>query len=581
MSCRQRGKTTLHQTIQAKPVGISGTVSVYHTLEYGPGEAIVRRFDLINEIEVGNLRHRCKGKKQRYLTGFIQLSDVHIIDADSPGRAQFLQKLSLLPQYTDELSDIFRPQEILTNQVLESMVRKVNQIEVGPVFGKKLSFVINTGDNGDAQQLDELRNYINLLDGDEVVPNPTGKYVGVQDRDTTQANFELFWHPGHNLPPDKYKVQNGFPSYPNLLHSAVQPFRATGLNRPWYAVFGNHDCTLLGNYALIHPDIYRYFNQLSQGDQMITDMTPSDLNLFVDGLRLRKVPPIDMAVQHSTRRTVPASPERHHYTLAEFIAAHLEQSNGPGPGGHGFTDENLKKEIAYYSFHVSSRILGITLDTCNPTGVADIAHADLGSEGSIGHNQLTWLEQELISVHSTYLDRNGQPIKTENRDKLVILFSHHPSWRLLNNASIPEIPPWRQDDPRILGVEFLQFLYRFPNVFLWVNGHTHTINIMPHKNPHLPRLGMWEVNSPSHIDWPQYARTFEIVANPDKTLSIFCVMLDHDGPPNPQEAEDEVGRMASISRELAYNNPAIPPVGRSGTRADRNVELLLLDPRKL
>ena len=69
-------------------------------------------------------------------------------------------------------------------------------------------------------------------------------------------------------------------------------------------------------------------------------------------------------------------------------------------------------------------------------------------------------------------------------------------------------------------------------------------------------------------------------------------MIDHAAPPRPQRARTtrrgllsaaEVSRLASIARELAFNNPQAENGengfrDRRGTRLDRNVELLVPDP---
>ena len=66
----------------------------------------------------------------------------------------------------------------------------------------------------------------------------------------------------------------------------------------------------------------------------------------------------------------------------------------------------------------------------------------------------------------------------------------------------------------------------------WVNGHTHSNQIWAHPRSEKGKVvgGFWEINTASHIDWPQQARLIEIVDNHDGTLSIFTTMIDHGGP---------------------------------------------------
>jgi hypothetical protein len=132
-----------------------------------------------------------------------------------------------------------------------------------------------------------------------------------------------------------------------------------------------------------------------------------------------------------------------------------------------------------------------------------------------------------------------------------------------------------QDLPRILGPDVEALLHRFPNVVLWVNGHTHRNTVTPRPDP---TGGFWEVTTASLLDWPGQARLIELTDNGNGTISIFCTMIDHAAPPDPREA-DGLWRLAAIHRELAANDPHDGiAAGNQGTPADRNVELLLMAP---
>jgi hypothetical protein len=77
--------------------------------------------------------------------------------------------------------------------------------------------------------------------------------------------------------------------------------------------------------------------------------------------------------------------------------------------------------------------------------------------------------------------------------------------------------------------------------------------------------------------------------NRDGTLSLFGTLLDTAAPVRAPSSGLSTAKLASLARTLAYNDPqrssssgnggsAGGDVGR-GTRADRNVELLLRYPR--
>jgi hypothetical protein len=102
--------------------------------------------------------------------------------------------------------------------------------------------------------------------------------------------------------------------------------------------------------------------------------------------------------------------------------------------------------------------------------------------------------------------------------------------------------------------------------------------------------GFWEINTASHIDWPQQSRLVEVMDNRDGTLSIFGTVLDSAAPPaapapGPAAGFDLDG-LASLGRTLSFNDPQrLESDGggeesdKRGGRRDRNVELLVRDPR--
>ena len=86
----------------------------------------------------------------------------------------------------------------------------------------------------------------------------------------------------------------------------------------------------------------------------------------------------------------------------------------------------------------------------------------------------------------------------------------------------------------------------------------------------------------SFVDYPQESRIIEIADNMDGTLSIFGTIIDHLSPPNickkSCDCDYTITEMASISRELSYNNPYDDSKTRRGLPKDRNVELLINNP---
>ena len=581
--------TTLDVTIIPNPIPEKvGTVGNFYKLEYGKGDKTLVREELA--CALSDRKERKKNRKA--LAAFIQITDVHIIDATSAGR------LTFLAQYIPEdptLADAFRPQEALSTQVAEAMVRKINNIKVGPKTKKEISFVISTGDQGDSEQKNELQNFINLLDGRKVTPNPAtpGEYIGVQDT-TPTVNYSSFYHPdsvsvnGNRTGNDIYKTRYGFPDYPNILNEASKPFCATGLNVPWYVANGNHDCTKLGNYGLGSFDMLRLLDQLGTGNlpeglgsKLVQAMTPAQAEMLAQALREQNAAATFEIIKSAVLRDIPKSEKRRIYTQPDFIAMHFNTTEKPGPIGHGFTEENRINNVLYYSFPIEKDITGLVLDTCNPSG--NLEDPSLAPNGSIGRIQLSWLEMQLIKNHKKYYNTQGELVCTTNENRLCVIFSHHTD-NTMNNI-YNTLDAADNDPQKIPGNQFISFLQRFPNVILWANGHTHRCVVTPiflqgNINKNGKYTGFWEVNTSSFVDNPQESRIIEIADNCDGTLSIFGTLIDHLSPPNVHSCGPcySITEMASISRTLAYNDPFNDAKSRKGLPKDRNVELIINNP---
>src|SRR5205823_7196540 len=162
----------------------------------------------------------------------------------------------------------------------------------------------------------------------------------------------------------------------------------------------------------------------------------------------------------------------------------------------------------------------ISLDTVNPGGY---------DEGSIGQQQLTWLQARLQEVNSLYYDSNGNAVHNPTaKNRLVILFSHH-GLRSLDNP----FPSTDGDNPRYQADQVEPVIHRYPNVIAWVNGHTHDNVITPRPDPSGRTAGFWDVGTAAHVDWTSQTRIIEPVTRLDGTISIFCTMVDHQAPADP------------------------------------------------
>lgn len=247
--------------------------------------------------------------------------------------------------------------------------------------------------------------------------------------------------------------------------------------------------------------------------------------------------------------TVAADGGRTQFTRSEFMQAHVDATGGPGPVGHGFTQEAIDNDISYWEIDLTPYLRVFGLDTCNYAG---------GANGSIPESQFEWLQ--------------GRLEETRKQRKLAIITSHHNSMTMNNPATFAYGPIERL----IQGDEFVDMLKKYPNMIAWVNGHTHQNTIIAHPND--DGHGFWEITTASCVDFPQQQQVIEFIDNRDGTLSIFATTVDHDSPVAWTEGDYSQAGFASLSRQLAANSLQYEPDIRTGSRLDRNTELVINAP---
>lgn len=507
----------------------------YRTLVAGPGESYLPRVDLLGRAPAAG-----RASARRSLLYLGHLSDMHVIDAQSPGRIE-----PMIVQDHSAWGSAFHPHDPLSLHVTSSTVQSFSALRYSPLTGAAMGAAIVTGDSADMHSHKELRWYIDMLDGVTVDPA-----VGIgRTFNGVQAWAEAVWAYRPNDPRGGAFGDYGFPTLPSLLDDSVaHPVESPGLPAPWYAVYGNHDTLLLGTF-----DLSSQLHALAVGGQKSwsVDATASTIlggYAATTSALTRGVDALGVALGRPGFRAVPADPDRYLFAQAEFMAEHFETQPTPGPVGHGFTKHNLDTGETWWKADLTPFVRAFGLDTCNQVA---------GPDGAVPDRQFRWLEEELAAAQS--------------QNKLVLIFSHHNSLTLENRAQRP-------GETEVLhgADEFVDLLLRYPAVVGWLNGHTHLNQILAHGRTG-GTGGFWEITTASCIDFPQQQQVVEIVDNRDGTLSLFTTVLDHAAPVSPGTGSTTLD-LAAQSREFALNDWAEYPVMRRGSPLDRNTELLLPAP---
>ena len=518
-----------------------GRSAPYLAVEAGPGEPHLVR-DCFGTDAL-------PGGPGRPLACLVHITDLQLADVQSPARFEFLNARFADPRYA-AIIPVQRPQEALTAHAVDATLRTLGTVR-GPATGLPLQLAVTTGDAIDNAQWNELQVFLALFDGGVVSADSGGPaYEGVQAVDWPG---DVFWRPDGDGPdgPDLFRREFGFPDCPGLLQRALREFAAAGLSLPWLSCFGNHEALTQG-VGTQTPGL---------ASALIGGRKPADLPAGFDhdhALELFTTRP--EAFMAGPTRTVTPDAFRRPITRRDFVDAHLRA--GSRPFGHGFSERNRLDGTAYYVYDTPA-VRFIALDTNCLAG---------GAGGCLDREQARWLETRLGEVHSGYRGPDGSEVRTGHDDRLVVVFSHHGTDTLDNTRRGHHPGP---DGEPLLGAGLVALLHRFPNVVLWLNGHTHTNAVRLCRDPSDPARGFWEVTTCALVDWPCQTRVIELVDH-GEYLSIVTTMVDHDTPaaPGKLETADEI---ASLHRELAANVPW-DVAALAGAPADRNVELRVIPP---
>jgi 3',5'-cyclic AMP phosphodiesterase CpdA len=341
----------------------------------GPGEPLLARTDL------GPRR-----AATRVLATLAHVTDAHVLDASSPARVTFLDRLGAPFQST------FRPHETLTAQVLAGAARAVRAL--------RPDVVIQGGDLIDNDQSNELSQALAVLRGGVVHPGsgPHG-YFGVQ----LASDPDPFY----------YRPDLDAPQHPGLLRHAVRPFVCSGLRARWCPVLGDHDILVAGEIA---PT--RETRALALGDRAVWEL-PAGLTLppgaSNGGGYSPDGPPAPQLVDQflaqalaAPKVAVPSDPNRREMDVAEVVAQ-LQRGSGVQSG----------PDALDYHVDVGEGVRLIVIDLARRTG---------GSGGLVRPGQPAWLASELAGAGERWVIAiSHQPLESsDGGEELLSLLDSHP-----------------------------------------------------------------------------------------------------------------------------------------------------------
>ena len=466
------------------------------------------------------------------LLRFFTISDIHITDKESPSQLIYLQELNA-HRFEANVTSVYSPTMLYTTHVLDAAVQTVNALhKKDPV-----DFVISLGDTCNSTQYNELRWYIDVLDGKIISPS-SGAHAGAGNIDYQKR------------------------------------YRAAGLNPaiPWYQAIGNHDHFWLGSIPPDAGDLRKTCTNdkvIAMGDVLYkaSDIYNTDPPQYYMGV-------IDGSTQTGTiikggkvgdpgftsPPTVVADPDRRSLTKAEWREEFFKTSTSPVGHGFNLVPSGMEEGFACYSFVPKSDI-PIKVIVLDDTQREDDGDTSIHGRGFLDVARWNWLKNELDAGEA-----DGQ---------LMIIAAHVPIG-VSPHASVFEPatdtymdwfdnsakPGSMQNAVDLAGL--IAELHSHPNLLMWIAGHRHvnTVKAFLTDNVDQPERGFWHVETSSLHDFPQQMRMFEINLNSDYTIAIKTTNVDpaaKKGTPAWTARKYAVAAQQIVKTDLQPSFPSADP----------------------
>jgi len=471
----------------------------YGNWTYGEGLGYEKRLDLMPAgYSPGPVTHSAR------LLHFFTMSDIHIADKETPAQAIFFG-------YKGGNPSAYSPTALISTQTLDAAIQTMNALHQKKPF----DFGIALGDAINNNQYNELRWYIDVIDGKTINPDS-----GAKDNPVSGP-----------------------------LNDYQDVYKAAGLNRtiPWYQTLGNHDQFWLGTSV---PD--QYIRQtlvgrdiLNQGNALTDPLGIASRGYYMGAIDGRTpygdvIGAGPVSEFNATPRVPAADPDRRGLSRSQWMGEFFNSTTLPK--GHGFNQSGVPEGFACYSFDAGTDI-PIRVIVLDDTQRDTDRNVSLFMYGSLDPARYDWLVSELE--------------KGQAEGRLMIIAAHIP----IRNESASSSKLWTSGSP-ISEQMLIAKLQTYPNLLLWISGHVHrnTVTAFRSPDPGRPDLGFWEVETASLRDFPQQLRTFEIVRNSDNTVSVFATNVDpsvKDGTPAA------LSRSYAVATLQLFNSTLVP--GPSGS----------------
>ena len=494
---------------------------------YGPGLPYDKRLDIMPANYSGS-----GVVKKTKLLNFFTISDIHITDKESPNQLIYLQRLHpTLPVGGSLYSGIM----LYTTHVLDAAIQTANALHKQ----NPIDFGLSLGDTCNTTQYNELRWYIDVLDGKVITPS-SGAHLGADTIDYQK------------------------------------PYKAAGLDKaiPWYQTIGNHDHFWMGSIPVdysLRKDLRQSFitDEVFAAGDVLSDPGKINSRDYYMGVLDGSTPYGDIkyggpAGNFSRPPKIAADPDRRSLLRTEWMNEFFKTSSTPV--GHGFSlvGPNASKGFACYSF-VPKSTVPIKVIVLDDTQKEDDGSADIHGHGFLDRERWAWLKKELADG-----DAAGQ---------LMIIAAHIPI-NVEVTAPNSEMGWWLNPQNAVTLEGLIAELHSHPNLIMWLAGHRHLNTVKAFISPDpaaAPEKGFWQIETPSLRDSPQQFRTFEIYLNSDDSISIVTTDIDPavlDGTPAATSRRyaiattQIIGTWDFITKTNPTNDPTIKPMPTGSYNAE-------------